>query len=421
MKKILLLVAGLVAGTTLTWGEGLSLDAAVTRALKVNTTYQTALLAVDQAAAAKVDWVNWKGVGVSATEKQAGTGTDVTTGTTTTTLGVTLPLFDQLSASATVDQDKTIGASVTVTPLAHSATAAVNDLAWQKALVAATQAKATVTTSVQKAWLAQASAEASLAAQKKKTSVLETAYSDSKAQLDQGVVTLTEVRTALKEWTDARTVQTTLEKTLIQAKSTLANLLQSTSVTLEPLTTADLQALVTTADQATAATGTPATVKLQSLEVQTQQAKADATWWLDPNLSITGTGSQTAAGKTTWNGAVTLTLTLGSWQGTERSLADRQVDLARQTLTAAQASAQASVAQAQLAVQAANETVESRQVALNQAQDLLKETQLLAKAGKATQIDLEQAQISAEAAENDLFAAWADAYGARLDLQAAQL
>jgi len=422
MKKYLLAAAALLAGAALSWGQGaeaLSPDQAVARALKVNTTYQTALLAVDQAAAARVDWLHWKGIAVSATEKATGSGTDAASAKTTTTLGLTLPLLDQLTASATVDQDQTLGASVTVTPLAHSAAAAQAEVAWEKAVLAAAQARTTLETAVRKAWLAQASAEANLAAQVKLTALRETAYTDSKAQYDKGVVTLAEVRTALKAWTDARTTQSTLEQTLIQARADLASRLQTDAVTLTALTTADLQALVEGLGQAEDSGAVPTAVKLQALEVANQMAKADNTWWVDPNLQITGSGSQTTAGTVTWSGQVTLSFALGNVGVADRLLADRSVALAQQALAAQTTASKASVAQARLATAAADDTVESRQLALTQAEELLKQTQLLAKAGKVTALDLDDASLGVETARNDLFAAWASAYGARLDLAAA--
>jgi len=397
--------------------EPLTLQGAVDKALGQNVGYQTALLAVDQARNSLVDVVNWKGVGVSATQKQSSDAKAAST----TTLGLNLPLFDQLGATATVDQDKNAQVSVTATPLAHSDTAAQATIAYDKAILAAVQARVTLEASVRKAYLAQVSAQAQLDVQAQTTALKQTGYQDAKARLDKGTVTLTEVRTALKDWTDARSQQTTLERALVVAKTTLTSALQADAVDLAPMDGAAVQAAIQALGPLDATVkGTATSVKVQALEVDAQKAKADAVWWLDPGLSVTGTGVLPTTGTATWSGSVTLSLALGSWQGSDRTLADRSVELARQTLVAQTASARSAETQALLSIQAAASTVDSRQLALSQAKDLLEETLLLQKAGQATEIDVEEAQLGVTAAENGVFQAWADEYGARLDLVVAR-
>jgi len=397
--------------------EPLTLQGAVDRALAQNVGYQSSLLAVDQARNSLIDPVNWKGIGVSATQKQS---SDVKAASTTT-LGLNLPLFDQLGASATVDQDKNTQVSVTATPLVHTDTAAQATIAYDKAILGAVQARVTLEAAVRKAYLAQVSAQAQRDVQVATTALKQTAYHDAKTRLDKGTVTLTEVRAALKDWTDAQSQQTTLEKALVQAKAALAAQLQTETADLAPLDAATVEAAVAALGAVDPVVkGTSTAVKVQSLEVDSRKAKAEAVWWLDPGLSLTGTGVLPATGTATWSGSVTLSLSLGSWQGSDRSLADRSLDLARQTLAAQSVAARSAEAQALLTIQAAASALESRKLALAQATDLLEETQLLAKAGKATELDLEEAQLGVKAAENDVFQAWADVYGARLDLVVAR-
>lgn len=420
MKPLLLAAAAFLLTATLAGAEALSLQGAVDRALKVNVTYQTALLAVDQAAAARTDVVNWKGIAVSATQKQT-SGSETADAVTTNSVGLALPLFDQLSASASVDQEKTATLSVTATPLAHSATAEQGRIAYEKAVLAAALARNTLETAVRKAWLAQASAQAQRDVQVKQTALLETVYRDQKAMYEKNEVTLAEVRSALKDWTDARTTQTTLDRTLVKAKAALGALIQTEAAELAPLDWSAVQALVEALGPIDpTVTGASTSVKVQTLEVANQKAQAEATWWLDPTLAVNASAVVPDDGELTWTGSVTLTLALGDWQGTERSLADRAVALAEASLSAEKTAARATEAQALLAVQAAADTVESRVIALTQAQELLKETQLLSKAGEATDVELEDAGLGVESAGNDLFSAWVDAYSARLDLAAAR-
>jgi outer membrane protein TolC len=422
------LFLGLAVGLTSAGAEPLTLQAAVDRALAVDPTYQRAVLAVDQARNSLVDFVNWKGIGVSATEKQTsgsaasgGTGAGAgSAATTTTTLGLNLPLFDQLGATATLDQDRNAQVSVTATPLAHSDTSTQNRIAYDKAVLAAAQARVTAETTVRKAWLARASAQAQYDVQVRKTALKATACQDARVRLDKGNVTLAEVRTALQDLTDAQAAQTTLERNLVKAGADLAQTLGEEVGDLAPLDTPALQALVAALGPVDTTPVTPTAVRTQSLEVESQKAKADATWALDPGLTVSGSASIPASGTVTWSGQATLTLSLGSWKGSDRSLADRSVDLARQSLAVQTSAARATETQARLAVEAASRTVESRALALTQAQDLLAQTQILVQAGKATALDLETAQLGVTSAQNDQFSAWADLYGARLDLAAAR-
>jgi outer membrane protein TolC len=397
------------------YAQPLTLQGAVDQALSRNVDYQSALLAVDRARNSLSDGVNWKGIAVSATRKQ---GSDPAAANTS--LGINLPLFDQLAASATVDDTGKTQATVTATPLAHSDTAAQARIAYDKAALTATQARLVLETAVRKAWLAQASAATQLTVQTQTAALLQTAYQDAKARYDKGTVTLAEVRAALKAWTDARGDQTTAERALVKAEADLASRLQVESVELVPLDTAALQKLVEGLGPVDAAAGASTAVQLQALELESQVAKADALWWLDPGLSVSANAVVPPTGNATWSGSVTLSLALGSWQGSDRAVADRAVDLARRALEAQTTSVRSTQAQALLAVQSAQSTVDSRGLALGQAQDLLKETQLLVRAGKATALDEDQARLGVASAENDLFQAWADVYGARLDLEAAR-
>jgi outer membrane protein TolC len=392
--------------------EPLTLDAAVTRALEANVTYQTALLAAAQADAARTGVVNWKGVAVSATQKKSSSDSSTVT---TSSVGLALPLFDQLGATVAVDQDQATTVAVTAAPLSHSTSSTQLELAYRKALLAAEQARIVLVAGTKKAWLAQAVAQAQADAQVRETALKQTAYLDAKAQWEHGAVTLAEVRTALKDWADARTTQSTLAQTLTKAKAALAALVQSDAVTLAPVTVDDVKALVEASPPVVPAPEAANAVRTQSLEVANQQAKADALWWVDPQVSVTGTAVVPASGTTSWSGAVTVSLALGDVAVGDRLLADRAVALAQAALEAQRTAVRSSQAQTQLAIQAAAETVESRTVALTQAQELWKETEIQTRAGSSTALDLEEAQLGVTTAENDLLAAWVDAYGARLD------
>lgn len=394
--------------------DPLTLDAAVARAVGHNVTYQTALLAVGQADAARTGVVDWKAIGVSASQKRTSSAASPTT-----TLGLSLPVVQQLDATVAVDQDQTTTVGFTASPLAHATTSTQLELAYQKALLQADQARTSLVTSTKKAWLAQALAQRQVDAQQTETALMETAYRDAKAQYDGGAVTLAEVRTALKDWTDARTTLSSLQQTLVKARAALAALLQAPAVELAPLSVADLRALVEAWGPGTAA-GPSTSVKVQSLELAVQRAKADAVWWVDPGLTVSGAAVVAPGGTTSWDATVTLSWSLGDATLADKALAERAVALAQASLAAEQTASDLAGSQAVLAVQAAAETVESRSVALEQAQALLTETQLQHDGGLATALDVEEAALGVTTAENDLFSAWIDAYGARLDLDAAR-
>lgn len=418
-RFVLTLTFVLTLATGLAGAESLGLEAAVARALEVNVTYQNALLAVDQAAADRSDLVNWKGIAVSATQKQT-SATEEKAASTTTSLGLSLPLFDQLSATASVDQDQNTTVALSASPLAHSDTADQALIAWQKALLAADQARTTLEAGVRKAWLAQASAQAQLDLQVRRVALMETAYGDQKALYAKSQVTLAEVRTALKDWTDARTDQSDLERTLVKAKATLAGYLQA-EAELIPLGVAELEALVAGLGPVdTEVKGTSTTVRLEALAVESARAKAEATWSFDPDLSVAASATVPHTGDTTWSASVTFSVALGDWQNAEKALANRAVTLAEASLQAQRTASRSTEAQALLAIESAAAAVESRQLALAQARELLQETRILAQAGEATALELEDAELGVTEAENALFAAWADAYGARIDLSTAR-
>lgn len=423
MKKLLLALGALVIGVSMARAEPLSLEGAVDQALRVNVDYQSALLAVDRARNSLSSWVNWKAISVSATQKQtSGSGTSGTPGAqaaaSTTTLGLNLPLFDQLGALASVDQDKNAQVSVNLNPLAHSDTSTQAQIGYDKAVLSAAQARVSLATSVRKGYLSQVALEAQVGVQTKKTALKETAYLDAKARYAKGKVTLAEVRTALQDWIQARTNQTGLERNLVKARADLATKLQG-EAEVQPLDSQALEATVKALGAVDGVVkGTSTAVKAQGLDAAAAQAKADAVWWLDPGLTVSGSASVPAQGNPTWSGAVTLTLALGDWQGADKEVADKTAELARQTLEALKATARSSESQALLAVQSATDTVETRSLALAQAKELQTETRLLAKAGEATVLEVDEADLGVASSEIDVFSAWADLYGARLDLAA---
>lgn len=421
LALFLFLAAGGLAGA-----EPLTLEAAVVQAQKSNVDYQNALLALDRAAAALPSPVNWKNVSVSATQKQtSGSGTEGQPGyqpaASTTNLGLNLPLFDQLGASASVDQDGNAQVGLTANPLSHSDSAVQSRISYEKAVLAAAQARTSLETAVRKAYLAQVAAQAQRDLQVRKTALKETAYQDAKARYERGQVTLAEVRTALQDWIGARTSLTAAERNVVKAQADLAARLQTGAVETAGLDASVLEGLVEALGPVDAAIrGTSAAVKAQALEVEAQQAKADAVWLFDPNLSVQASASLPAEGPVTWSGAVTLTLALGDWQQADKALAERSAALALQGLEVQKTAARSAEVQALLAVQSATDTVETRTLALAQARELQTETRLLARSGKATDLEVEDADVGVTSAELDLFTAWADLYGARLDLESAR-
>jgi len=408
----------LVTGIALAGAEPLSLEAAVEQALRVNLDYQTTQLATDRARNSLSSGLNWKSVGVTATQKQT---SEAASALGTSSLGLTLPLFDQLGASVSVDQAQNTQISLTATPLSHSDTAVQSRITYDKAVLAQNLARVTLETAVRKAYLAQLLAQSQLTVQQRKTALLETVYQDMKARYARAQITLSEVRTALQDWTQARSTQTSLERALEKARADLGTRLQSGAVELGPLELEALEALVSALGPLEPVVkGTSTAVKTQALEAEAQRAKADAVWLLDPGLAVAATATLPAQGEKTWLGSVTLTLALGDWQGSDKALADRSANLALQAVEAQRTGARSVEAQALLAVRSAADTVEARKVALTQALELQTETRLLFRAGKATDLDVEDAEVGAASARNDLFAAWADLYGARLDLEASR-
>jgi len=421
VKRFLLLFASAVLAAANLWSEVpslLSLEAAVSQAVAVNVDYQNALLSVERARNSLSTVVNWKGIAVSVTQKQTSATVPGAT-TTTTNLGFNLPLLDQLGASVSIDPKGSSQVAVTVNPLSHSDTALQARITFEKAVLSAAQVRKALETSVRKAFLAQLAAQAQLEVQKKVASLKETAYQEAKVRYEKAQVTLAEVRTALQEWTLARSTQTALERNLIKAKTDLASQLQAETVDLEPLDSASLKALVEALGPIDSVlTGSSTSVKVQNLEVAAQQARAESVWLFDPGLSVSGSASFPSQGESSWNASMTLTLALGDWQRNERALADRSVELAQKTLEAQRTSSRSAEAQALLSVEAALAAVENRVLALEQARELFVETQLLSKNGKATVLELEDAQLGVASAENNLFTAWSELYGARLDQEA---
>jgi trimeric autotransporter adhesin len=362
----------------------------------------------------------------SSTLSAAYTVADSSSSTSATGVSVSasVPIIDQVSLDASVAKDGSTSVSAAMSPLSHADTRAQALITLAKAQASADEAGRTAGSAAVKDALTWMSLKRQLVTLEKTASLKEEAYAAAKAgnALDATNITLDDLVTALKDWSDARSALVKAQSSERSARTDLYAALGSSggdidvAILDEPALEAALAALETGLTGAESLGPAESySLKAASLDVESGASSARAIWAFDPDLSLSA-GVSVASGSVSPNASVKLTLSLDDLKGDKKALALASLDLARQTLARQRASDQAAYDVAVAAVQAAKINREGRKITRDQSADLAEVAAFNFKSGSYSAIDNETAAMTLASADDSYYQAIVDEYSAWLDL-----
>ncbi len=337
-----------------------------------------------------------------------------------------LPLIDQLSLNASLDNSSSGQLGLSFSPLAHSDNRDQLKITYDKAVLLAGETAVTTENQALSAAFAWMSASRLLDIQTQTVKVKETVYRDEKVRYDAGESTLDDVRDALSAWTEARAALSDRQTGLRSAESSLLKQLGSglegssvSTITAEALLK-ELEDLKSGISAEQADSSKVYAVKSAYQDVNSAKKSLADTWIFDPELNLTGNinfpdltqGSKDSS----WQAGVELVLSLNDWQGKERELGNKDLELT--TLEAGQAEMESRLTLQQVKI-ALDNTEQNRILAgleRDQNHDLYEEAGFLFQTGDYSRAELDDARLLYEQSEVNFFTAAAAEYMAWRDL-----
>jgi len=336
--------------------------------------------------------------------------------------GVTVPVLDQFSLSASIDQDNDITSALNFTPLAHDDLKEQDIIAYEKALIDAEQSALDVRNEAVTAALTWMDLSRQLNTQDARATMKGTAYEEEKIRYDAGESTLDAVKEALLEWSEAQGDRTSLQQKERTARTDLYSILHADTselvvsvITLSALREA-IEQLEETSSIDQTAPESAAAVLLADLDARSLEEKRKNTWLFEPDLnaglSITRNSDQDLQVAAT----VSFSFGLDDFNRAEREELAVDIELAREQHQQTLEQSLLEYEEQMLALEAAQAAREIRDIELEQTELLHEEAKFLHNQGDISELELDDARITYEQAENSLFSALVEEYTALLDL-----
>ena len=334
---------------------------------------------------------------------------------------LTLPLLDQLRLEGTINHDTSGKAEVVVLPLAHSDEERQGMLSQISGEIAVEETRVQAENRALKAALGWMTASSELNLQTDRTELREAEYRDGKVRYEAGEGSLEEVRTALRDWSSARSQLGTARDALIRAETELSSALGTRNYSLSPLgipaVRGELEELRDELSDTAVSAGAAPAVRQDQLRLKSLEEELKDTWIFNPSLQGNFSFSWDQDGKWTLGGGLSLGFSLKDFQGQARKELAGDRDIVR-------AEAEENLRQAELALAQVLEGLEiarlNREVAelsLEEAEILEAEAAFLHGRGELSLLEWKEAQLEEEDAKSALFKALAEEYTAWLELK----
>lgn len=405
-----------------------NLDEIAAAGRKNSIDYAKALLAAKKAEANVPDLIKVKSSTLTGSYAYSGSASVSDATTDGVTASIDVPIVDQISLSASFSSERASKISTTVKPLSHADTRTQAQIAYEKALAAANEAGRSAGFTAVKAALKWMSLKRQLETQRMIVANKGEAYQAAKDayDLDPKNYDLDDVADALKEWSSARATFIKLQSSERTAAAELRPLLGSTATEGDPVDVLSMEqiseALTNLKTSLSGAESSGAvdgySVITASLDLRSAASTAAATWFFDPDLSISAGFSFPKRDDPVPSLSISLKLSLDDLQGKAVSRAREEVVLAGKALAMARSSQVNDYVAAVAAVQAAAVAVEGQKVSRSQASEIRAEAAFLFAQGSYSELENESAALALAQAEDALYQALVDEYSAWLDLAA---
>lgn len=337
--------------------------------------------------------------------------------------GADIPVLDQFSISASLNQDNEINSGLNFMPLAHSDSNEQAVISYEKAVVEAGQSAVEAGKEASTAALTWMDLSRQLNTQEAQVSLRETAYGDEKTRYDMGESTLDDVKEALLEWSEAQSEMASLQQKTRAAQADLYSILHAdtSELTVAVLTLTalrkNLEVLKANIDVDQAAPETAATVLLADLEARILEEKLKHTWLFEPELKASLSLYQAADQNPQFSATVSLSFGLDDFNRAERGELTVDIELARENHLQTIEQSIRDYEEQLLTLEAAQNTREIRKIELEQTALLWEEAKFLRAQGDVSELELDEARIAYEQAENSLFSILVEEYTEWLNIK----
>jgi len=337
----------------------------------------------------------------------------------------TIPIINQLSLTATVNQDLVGSFGVTISPLVHTNTRESQQLNTRQAnLEAETTGKNAETGSIRAA-LTWMNLQKQLTVQKQKTGLSQTAYEEEKIRYEADESSLEEVKNKLIEWSNNQNTFTKLQKDTLEAESSLYNNLNATRQEVK-IKLFEIETLIQAIDNMEKKsileqkTHTD-TFRIQLSQIKTEFIRSDLnnTWLFEPDMKVsvqTTLPSFPGTEQAILSGNISLNFTPENWNAQERKELKRDLALSQEELVQKQLESTQNYEKLVLALENAQQTSNMQKLKMEQMALVLKESKLLHNQGDLSELELQDAGLSYKKEENAYFQTLADEYLAWLDI-----
>ena len=335
-----------------------------------------------------------------------------------------LPVIEQLSIGAAVDDSLQSSVSINLNPLVHSSSTAQSRLTYDLKLAAAEEKAQEISDGAVQSYLEWTAASADLDLKTAQAEVKKLLYEDEKVRYAAGEAALDEVREAFTAWSESRTALNSAQTKLQSAELSLYSVLNidSLETVIEEPDAGDLykridelEAVYESADFSIAGNYSvlAAETAAENLALQLK-----STWLFEPQLNVNSTVSFPTDSNPSVSATASLTLGLDSWNAEEREELQIELEISRQQTAQTILNEQLNLQQAMTNAETAAISLEVAEVELEQAEELLDEAEFLFELGDYSETEMEETALQYEQSKNNLFSAAAAHYTALRTLAA---
>jgi len=336
---------------------------------------------------------------------------------------LTLPVIEQLSLSASVDNDLNGQLSFSLKPLAHSSAQKELELNYNSSVISAEGTLISVKIDAVGAALKWMSAKRELSAADRESKLSEIKYKDDKVRYDLGEITLDELQDSMISWSEARVLMSSEEQQYKvsenQLYSTLGGGSGEVNVNMMEMETLK-NALVRLKKNLDPETGTPMKQNaylLSVLDAQSAEIDLDNTWNFEPELSASTGLLIDSNGNLSVEAGIKFSISPGNFQKKKRTIAQKEYQISlletKQTLNLAKLNFEQTIDS--IKSTAINSSIS--ELKMEQAKILLSEAELLYKNGEYSELELNESQLTLDKVENSLYLSLINEYLSWLEFE----
>jgi Outer membrane efflux protein len=336
---------------------------------------------------------------------------------------LTVPVIEQVSLSASVDNNLNTHLGISLNPLSHSSTKEESELIYNSSIILANGAMISAQIDAVGSALGWMSAGRDFTTVKREAELSEIRYNDDKVRYELGEISLDELHESLINWSEARVLLSTEDQEFRTSEISFYSSLGAgtdeiiiNQIELEILEN-ELSILKRNLDPQLGNALKISSYLISVLEVQSAELNLKNTWVYEPDLSASTGLTFDSSGNLSVEAGVQFSISPVDLQKKKRGIAEEEYNIS--LIEAAQSLNQAELNFEQTIKSISSSAINSdiSRLEREQAEILLSEAELLHKLGEYSELELNESQLTVVKAENSLFHSLTDEYLSWLELK----